>query len=208
MTLPTPKMLYDGSRAPNPRRVRIFAAEKGITLPRTEVDIMAKAHRLPEYVQRSGAALIPVLELSDGTALSESVAICHYLEALHPQPNLLGVDGLERATVEMWNRRMEFELLLPIAFVFRHLHPSFAHLEDQCPAWGEANKPKVLDGLAKLNARLSESAFVAGPRFTIADITAWTALDFMRITKIAIPEDHTALLAWYAGCKARPSAGA
>jgi glutathione S-transferase len=207
MELPRPVRLIDSRPAPNPRRVRIFLAEKGIALPVEQVDIMAgdqfRAHRA-----RVGTHRVPALELADGRFLTESVAICRYLEALVPEPNLMGRDPLEAAEIEMWQRRVEFDLLLPIAFVLRHGNPKMAVMEEQCPEWAEANRPRVLAGLAWLDARLGASRFVAGERFTIADITALVAVDFLRPTRIAVPEQHAALRAWREGLADRPSLAA
>lgn len=207
MELPRPVRLIDCRPAPNPRRVRVFMAEKGIALPVEQVDIMAgdqfRAHRA-----RVGTHRVPALELEDGRFLTESVAICRYLEALEPEPNLMGRDPLEAAVVEMWQRRVEFDLLLPVAFVLRHGNPKMAVMEDQCPEWAEANRPRVLAGLAWLDARLGESRFVAGERFTVADITAAVAVDFLRPVRIAVPGSHRHLLAWRAGLDERPALAA
>lgn len=208
MTPPAPVRLLTTARAPNPRRVGIFLAEKGITLPAEEVDIMKEAHRDPGYVQKAGAAVVPVLELADGTVLTESVAICRYIEALHPEPNLMGRDPLEQAVVEMWQRRMELGLFLAVAQHFRHTSPAMAHLEDQVPEWGENCRGRIFAALQALDQRLAGREFVALARYTIADITAQVALDFMRVTRIAIPEDHVHLRAWKARVDARPSAAA
>lgn len=203
--LPQPVRLVTCSTAPNPRRVAVFMAEKGIELPRTEIDISTRAHYAPEHLAQFGTHHLPGLVLDDGSTLTETVAICRYLEALHPEPNLMGRDALDAARIEMWQRRAEFLLMWPIAFVFRHSHPSMATLEDQVAAWAESNRPRVLQGMALLQGRLAESPFLAGDRFTIADITAWLSLDFMRVTKIRVPEDHAALLRWQAALAERPA---
>jgi glutathione S-transferase len=199
--------LIDCTPAPNPRRVRIFLAEKGVTLPSEQVDIMAGA-QFEAHRARVGTHHVPALELADGRFLTESVAICRYLEGLWPEPNLMGRDPLEMAEIEMWNRRLEFELLTPIAAVLRHGNPKMAVMEDQCPPWAEANRPRVARALAWLDARLRASPCVAGARFTIADITALVAVDFLRPTRIAVPQDCTALIAWRRGLDARPSIAA
>jgi glutathione S-transferase len=204
MDLPRPVRLIDCAPAPNPRRVRIFMAEKGIALPTEQVDIMA-GEQFGAHRERVGTHHVPALELEDGRWLTESVAICRYLEELVPEPNLMGRDPLEAAEIEMWNRRVEFQLLGPAAAVLRHGNPKMAVMEDQCPAWAEANRPRVLDGLAWLDARLGQGRFVAGERFTIADITALVAVDFLRPIRIAVPEDCAALRTWRAGLDARPS---
>lgn len=204
MDLPRPDLLVDCRPAPNPRRVRVFLAEKGITLPVEQVDIMA-GEQFAGHAARVGSHHVPALRLSDGRWLTESVAICRYLEALWPEPNLMGADPLEVAEIEMWTRRVEFQLLTPIAAVLRHGNPKMAVMEDQCPEWAEANRPRVAAALAWLDGRLAASAFVAGERFTIADITALVAVDFLRATRMAVPEECHALATWRAGLAARPS---
>src|SRR5512139_2268845 len=136
--------LYDGGRAPNPRRVRVFLAEKRLTVPTDQVDLGKLAQKSPEYTAINPLQRVPALELDDGTILTESIAICRYFEALHPEPALFGRTPLEIATVEMWQRRIELHLMLGIAQVFRHLHPGMKEFEvPQVAEWGEANKPRV-----------------------------------------------------------------
>jgi glutathione S-transferase len=201
--------LYDYGRAPNPRRVRIFLAEKSITVPTEQVDMMAGQHRTPEYTAINPLQRMPALVLDDGTIITESIAICRYFEAQKPQPPLFGVGALETALVEMWNRRCEINLLLAVANVFRHLHPVAKMLEvPQVPAWGEANKPRVLDFLKILDAQLAKNKFVAGDRYSVADITALVAVDFMKPAKLEMPADLTNVKRWHAEVSARPSAGA
>lgn len=207
MDLPAPELLVDCRPAPNPRRVRIFAAEKGIELPTEHVDIMA-GEQFRDHAARVGRHHLPALRLADGRWLTESVAICRYLEALVPEPNLMGADPLETAEIEMWQRRVELELFLPVAAVLRHGNPKMAVMEVQCPPWAEANRPRVEAALRALDARLAASQYVAGPRFSIADITALVALDFMRVIRTRIPEDCPALAAWHTRVAARPSAAA
>lgn len=196
--LPQPVRLHSVSTAPNPRRVLAFMAHKGVTLPLVEYDMGAREHYAPEYIAKAGRPVIPALELDTGEFLTESIAICRYLEAVFPQTPLFGRDALEAARIEMWQRRAEFELLAPVAAVFRHSHHAMATLEAQVPAWAEANRPRVLKGLGVLNARLSDSAHLGGEEFSVADISANLAVDFMRVTRIAIPDDMTALLDWRA----------
>ena len=207
MDLPRPELLVDCRPAPNPRRVRVFMAEKGIELPVEQVDIMA-GEQFAAHAERVGTFHVPAVRLGDGTWLTETVAICRYLEALWPEPNLMGRDPLEAAVIEMWQRRIEFQLLLPAAYVLRHGNPKMAVMEAQVPAWSEANRPRVLEALDRLDARLAASRFVAGARFTIADITALVAVDFLRPSRIAVPEHCRALIAWREGLAARPSLAA
>lgn len=201
--------LHDGGRAPNPRRVRFFLAEKGLAIALVPVDLLKGEHRSEAFRRLNPYEGIPVLELDDGTAIAESVAICRYVEELHPEPPLFGIGASERAMVEMWNRRAEFGLYTAVQAVFRHGHPGGAALEPvQAPQWAEINRPRVLQHLRLLEERLATAPFLAGERFSIADITAFIAVDFMRITRIAIPPDHTHLLAWRDGVAARPGASA
>lgn len=202
-------LLYDDTIAPTPRRVRMFLAEKGVDIPRQTVTIGKGEHLSPEYRARVASGRVPALELDDGTVISESVAICRYIEELHPEPNLMGADAKERAIIEMWQRRMEFELLLPLAAVFRHTHPKMATLESQVPAFAEVQKPQAEKRLARFDRDLADSRFVAGERFTIADITAFTTLAFFpRLCGISIDERLPHAARWLAEVGARPSAGA
>jgi glutathione S-transferase len=195
--------------APNPRRVRIFLAEKGLEVAFEEVDLMAGALRTAGFTALNPLQRVPVLVLDDGTAIAESVAICRYFEELHPEPALFGRGAKGRALVEMWSRRVELSLFLPIAFVFRHLHPKMAPLEvPQVPAWGEANRAKTLEFLQILDGRLGGSPFVAGDEPSIADITALVAVDFMKPAKIVRPEELANLDRWHRMMSARPSAAA
>jgi glutathione S-transferase len=201
--------LYDSKAAPNPRRTRIFLAEKGIDVPMEQVDIMAKQHYSPEYTQVNPLQRMPTLVLDDGTIISESIAICRYFEALQPEPPLFGVGAKDIALVEMWQRRCELNLFFTVAHVFRHTHPAMKELEvPQVPAWAEANRPRVLDFLRLLDAELAKRPFVAGERYTVADITALCAVDFMKPARIAVPEELTNVRRWHAEVSARPSAKA
>jgi glutathione S-transferase len=195
--------------APNPRRVRIFLAEKGLTVPFEEMAFSREAFRSETFTKLNPLQKVPVLVLDDGTAISETVAICRYFEELHPEPALFGVGAVGGATVEMWQRRMELTLLLPVAQVFRHLHPSMAGLEvPQVPAWGEANRPRVLDMFAILDAHLARSPFIAGDAYSIADITALCAVDFARAARVPRPDALTHLARWHGDVSSRPSAKA
>jgi glutathione S-transferase len=200
---------YDSKAAPNPRRARIFLAEKGIELPMEQIDIMAKQHYSPEYTQMNPLQRTPALVLDDGTVICESIAICRYFEVLQPEPPLFGVGAKDIAIVEMWNRRCELSLFFPIAHVFRHTHPAMKELEvPQVPAWAEANRPRVLDFLRILDAQLGTNAFVAGERYTVADITALCSVDFLKPARIPMPEGLRNLQRWHAEVSARPSAKA
>jgi glutathione S-transferase len=199
--------LYDGGRNPNPRRVRVFLAEKGIEVPIVFVNLAQFEHQSADMLARNILGEIPVLELDDGTIITESIAICRYFEALNPLPSLFGQTPLEIATVEMWQRRVEFKLFLPIASAFRHTHPAMEKYEmPQVAAWGEANRQKAIDGMEMINSQLAIRDFICGPDISVADITAMIALDFIKPAKITIPEELANLHRWYQMMKSRPSA--
>jgi len=201
--------LFDGGKAPNPRRVRVFLAEKGIEVPLVPVDMGAMGHREPDVASRNPLRRLPVLELDDGTVLTESVAICRYFEEVQPEPPLFGTGALGRARVEEWQRRMELNLMMPVAHAFRHVHPAMKEWEvPQIPEWGEANKPKALDFLALLDRELAGREFAAGDTYSIADITGLIAIDFMKPARIVVPEEFAHVRRWHAALSARPSAAA
>lgn len=201
--------LYDGGRAPNPRRVRVFLAEKGVDIPKVTVDLGKLEQESSAFTAINPMQRVPVLVLDDGTAISESMAICRYIEALHPEPNLFGRDPKEVALIEMWVRRVELNFYQPVSTVFRHLHPAMAEREvPQVPAWGEANKSKVLAFLALLDIELGKRAFIACDRFTAADIIGFITADFMKVAKLEIPADMKNVHRWFKDCKSRPSAAA
>lgn len=201
--------LYDGGRAPNPRRVRIFMAEKGIAIPSEQVDLGKLEQRSDAFTAINPMQRVPALVLDDGTVIAELIAICRYFEALNPEPPLFGHDALEIALVEMWQRRAELHLLFPVAMVFQHLHPAMKIMVDpQVAAWGEANKPRVTQFLRLLDGELKNRPFVVGADYTVADITAMVAVDFMRVSKLAVPDDLANVKRWHAAVSARPSAAA
>ena len=201
--------LYDGGRAPNPRRVRIFLAEKGISVPTEQVDLGNLQQRSEAYTAINPLQRVPALVLDDGTVLTESLAICRYFEALQPDPPLFGKGALQSALIEMWNRRIEFHLYIPVSTVFQHLHPAMkAMVDPQVSAWGEANRPRIFDFLRFLDGELKSRPYVAGDNFTVSDILAMVAVDFMKVSKLAVPEELTDLRRWYASVAARPSASA
>jgi glutathione S-transferase len=201
--------LYDGGRAPNPRRVRIFLAEKGISVPTEQVDLGNLQQRSESYTAINPLQRVPALVLDDGTVLTESLAICRYFEALQPDPPLFGKGALQSALIEMWNRRVEFHLYLPVSTVFQHLHPAMkAMVDPQVSAWGEANKPRIFHFLRFLDGELKNRPYVAGEDFTVSDIVAMVAVDFMKVSKLTVPEELGDLRRWYASVSARPSASA
>jgi glutathione S-transferase len=201
--------LYDGGRAPNPRRVRIFLAEKGITVPAEQVDLGALKQKSAEFTAINPLQRVPALILDDGSVLTESIAICRYFDALHPKPPLFGRGALEAARVEMWQRRLELHLLFPVAQVFRNQHPAMKDMEvPQVPAWAEANKPRIADFLSLLDRELINRQFIAADHYTVADITGLVALDFMKPAKLNIDEGLANVRRWHAELSARPSAAA
>lgn len=201
--------LFDGGKAPNPRRVRVFLAEKGIEVPLVPVDMGAMEHKKEPVTSRNPLQRLPILELDDGTIITESVAICRYFEELHPEPALFGRGALGKALVEMWQRRMELNLMAAVAQAFRHIHPAMKEWEvPQIAEWGEANKPKAVEFLRILDRELAGREFIAGDEFSIADITGMIAVDFMKPARIPVPEDLTNVIRWHRAVSARPSATA
>ncbi len=201
--------IIETKSAPNPRRVRIFLAEKGITVPFEEVEFKKETFRAESFTKLNPMQRIPVLVLDDGRALSETVAICRYFEELHPEPALFGKGAFGKAEVEMWQRRMELNLLNPIAQAFRHLHPSMAGLEvPQVKEWGEANKGRATEMLELMDRHLANNRFLCGDTYSIADITGLVAMDFARPARVARPEHLTNVARWHTELAARPSAKA
>jgi glutathione S-transferase len=201
--------LYDGGRAPNPRRVKVYLAEKGLSVPTEQVDLGTLAHKAPAYTAINPLQRVPALQLDDGTVITESIAICRYFEALHPEPPLFGRGAKEAAIVEMWERRVEFHLLGPVSHVFRNSHPAMKDMEvPQVPAWAEANRPRVMDFLALLDRELQSRRYIAGDGYSVADITGMIGVDFMKPAKLAVPEDMKNVRRWHGEVAARPSAKA
>ena len=204
--------LYIAPRAPNPRRVHMFLHEKGINgIEQISIDLNAGEHRATAYRAKVPVARVPALELDDGRFLNETRAICTYLEGLHPEPNLMGKDFEGRAFIEMHDRRVEWYWLLPIANCIRHTHPGLAALEQpQFPDFGHAQGTKVRDSARWLDEALQQQPWMAGERFTIADITAFCAIEFARgLMKFnAGAEGFAALQAWRDRVAERPSARA
>jgi glutathione S-transferase len=201
--------LYDSRRAPNPRRVRWFMAEKGITdIEVVQVDLFKNEHRDPSYLRKAGLPNVPALEMDDGTVITESLAICRYLESLYPEPNLFGRDPKEVAVIEMWTRRVEMMLATPLMMAVRHSHPALAALETQVPEVAAVNRAGAERALKVFDRRLGESPFIASDRITIADILAFTGLDFARMVQFRAPEALTHFKRWSDGMRARPAADA
>ncbi len=203
--------LYTHNRAPNPRRVRWLMAEKGVTdIEIVEVDIFKGEHKTPDYRSRAGLPHVPALELDDGTTITESVAICRYLEAFYPDPNMLGRDPKEVAVIEMWTRRCEIYLANPLMQVVRHTHPALAALEPPVPAVAEYMRAAAERFMSALDRQLEGKGFVTCDRITTADIVAAVGIDFARLVKYQTPRELVNLDRWLTAMRARPgfSAGA
>jgi glutathione S-transferase len=200
--------LYTSRLAPNPRRVTIFLAEKGIEIPTVEIDLAKKENLLPAFLGRNPLGRVPVLEFDDGTYLAESIAICRYFEATTPEPALFGSGARAQAEVEMWNRRMEFEVLANVSGCFRHSHPYWQGRTEQVADYGDLCRRTLEERMKWLDGEIANRPFIAGERFTVADITAVTAFDLGRVAKIRIPEALSNLTAWYARVSERPSVAA
>jgi glutathione S-transferase len=199
---------YDTPRAPNPRRVRWLMVEKGIEdVEVVTLNLMEGQHRDPAYVAKTGLAQVPLLELDDGTCISESLAICRYLESRYPEPNLFGRTPEETAFIEMWTRRAEMMLATPFMIGVRHTHPAMAALEQQDPAIGAYNLDAARRALKVFDRRLAESKWIAADRLTIADIVAFIGYDFARgMIKFQVPDELTNVARWIEDMKARPAA--
>ncbi len=200
--------LYDSAMAPNPRRVRIFLAEKGIEVPTEQVDIAKAENRKPPFLAKNPMGVLPVLELDDGTCIAESIAICRYFEAEQPDPPLFGVGTVDIALVEMWNRRMELEVFNAITGTFRNTHDFFKGRIPQVKEWGEVCRGAAEKRLAWLDEVLADREFIAGERFTVADITALCGIDFGRVSQIVIQPEQKNLSRWHEAVSSRPSAKA
>ena len=208
--------LYDFELAPNPRRVRMFLAEKGIKVPTEQINTRTKEQFSEAFLKVNPRGTVPVLELDDGTTITESVSICRYFEDLHPEPALFGRDAKEKALVDMWNRRMEIEGYAPAGDVIRN---SLEMFEDraiagipngvpQIPALAERGRASFARFLGRLDARLGESRFIAGEQLSIADQTAFITLDFAKRGELNVPETAKHILRWQGEMAARPSASA
>ncbi len=194
--------------APNPRRVRIFAAEKGIALDMRDLSIPAREHKSDEFVALNPRGQTPALQLDDGTVIAESVAICRYLEGLHLEPPLFGTSPKEQALIEMWNRRVEMVLMPPVGAVWVHTHKFTERLPGRNLEWGKSNRPRVDEAMRFFDTSLEGRVFLASDKYSIADILLLTTVDFAGFIGIPMPEDLTHLRAWHARVSARPSAAA
>ncbi len=202
--------LYDSFRAPNPRRVRWFLAEKGNPegVEVINLDVFKGEHRTESFLSKAGLPNVPALEIDDETTITESVAICRYLESVYPEPNMFGRDAKEAAVFEMWLRRVEMMLATPLMLAVRHSHPALAALETQVPEIAASNLAGGTRAIKIFNRQLKDSEFIAGDRISMADIVAATAIDFSRMAKFAIPDEMEAARRWYDAMMARPAAAA
>ncbi len=200
--------LYDLKAGMNPRRVRIFLAEKGIEVPKVDVDMMKGENATPAFLALNPLGKLPVLELDDGTILTESMAICRYFEELHPEPPLFGRDALERAKVEMWNRRMELEIAYPMTQVFQHGYEFWKDRITQVPAFGEVCREKLRDRMNWLDGELADRDYIVGDSYTVADITAQCGLLMGKAVDMRIPEALENLSRWFESVVSRPTARA
>lgn len=204
------KLYNENNPAPNPRKVRIFLAEKGITVPMERVRMMKREHKAPAFLEKNSLGQVPVLELDDGTCLSESLAICRYLEELNPAPALFGRDPLERAKTEMWIRRAEFRLWGPMGQVWINADPRTAAVNpNQFKDYGEHSRKVVANAMRWIDRQLSDGReFLVDSYFSMADIVLLCGIDFAKFVEMEIPEDARNLRAWHARVSARPSASA
>ncbi|MGH1418249.1 MAG: glutathione S-transferase family protein [Hyphomicrobiaceae bacterium] len=196
--------IIETNTAPNPRRVRIYLAEKKIDVEIENIDLTGTKSQ--EFTALNPMQRVPILLLDDGTIISETIAICRYLEVLNPEPSLFGRTAKEIAMIEMWQRRVELGLFFHVAQVVRHLNPKMAPFEmPQVVDWGEANRPKAMSELEILDTQLGKARYVAGDTYSVADITALVAIDFMRPARLNRPDTLTNLARWYEDVTSRPS---
>ena len=201
--------LYDLPASPNARRVRIFVAEKGLDIPMTPINMMENENKTEGYLAKNSLGRMPLLELEDGTCIAESMAICSYLEQLHPDPPLLGRDALDQAIVEMWQRRMEFELLMPIIAIFRHSADMWKGRITQVPEMAEIETANVKDKMIWLEKELNGQQYIANDEYTVADITAQCAFVMAKAALgIRIGGEMTNLSRWWERVASRPTARA
>lgn len=201
--------LYEYEAFPSPRRVRIFLAEKGIKIPREQVDVPAGEHRSPEFLKKNPDAVVPLLELDNGEYISESVAISRYFEETNPQTPLMGTTPEEKAAVEMWQRRVESSLTNTVASYFHHATDGLGEPDRyRNREWGEKNREQAVTAMATLNDQLAQNSFIAGDAYSIADITALCAIDFALALGIEIPDDCPQLKNWYEMVSRRKSSTA
>jgi glutathione S-transferase len=203
-------LLYDAPNpAPNPRRVRIYLAEKGLTVPIKPVALMQGEHKSPEFVAKYPPGQVPVLELDDGRMIGESISICRYFEALNPEPPLFGTDAVSIAEIDMWLRRVELTLGQSLRHIWMHTHPLTARVvKPQYNDFGESHRPLALDAMRRIDTALLDNPYIAGEKFSMADISLLAMVDFGIFIGMALPEGMRALDDWHRRISARPSAAA
>ena len=189
--------------APNPRRVALFLRDKGLEIPSAELSLFKREHKSTDVLAKNPRGQVPFLELDDGRILAETVAICRYLDELHPEPPLFGSDAWQRAETDMWIRRVETALGVPLGLVWQHSHPLTATLLKQIPEMGEAARVRVVEALAWFDAQLAGKAWLAGDRYSMADIVLLTSLDFAGWIGLAVPDELTVLRDWHARAAGR-----
>ncbi|MCL6269682.1 glutathione S-transferase family protein [Sansalvadorimonas sp. 2012CJ34-2] len=201
--------IYETHSAPNPRRVRVFLAEKGIAdVEYIQVDIQKGDNLKPEVLARNPLGKVPYLELDDGTCISETVAICRYFEELQPEPSLMGSTPQEKAEIEMWQRLCEFYFSLPVGMCFQHTTGYFSDRMNPVKEWGIEAGKNAAKFMSLIDNQLAENKYVAGDTFSIADITLLCAVDFARVIKLRMTEEHPNLQRWHALVSSRESAKA
>lgn len=203
-------LLYDAALpAPNPRRVRIYLAEKGLAVPTQSISIMAGEHKTSEYVTLYPPGQVPALLLDNGQVIGESIAICRYFEGLHPTPPLFGTDPVSVAQIDMMLRRIDLTLGQSIRHIWMHTHPLTARVvKPQYTDFGESHRPQAIDAMRRFDDTLTAQSYVAGAAYSMADIALLTTIDFAAFIGVAMPDDAAALIDWHARVSARPSAAA
>ena len=208
--------LYDADRAPSPRRVRIYLAEKAISVERVAIDLRAGEHLDAAFLAINARGIVPALQLDDGEVIVESAAICRFFEALHPDPPLFGSRPIEVARVESWTRRIEAEGHAAAVYTLRNTAAAFAGRAEagrwprleQIPALAERGRTMWGAFVAALDERLAQSEWIAGDRYSFADITALVTVDFAQAARLKLPDTATHLRRWHDAATARPSAAA
>jgi glutathione S-transferase len=203
-------LLYDSPMpTPNPRRVRMYLAEKGISVPTQQISVFTGEHKAPEYLAKYPPGQVPALELDDGRVIGESIAICRYFEALHPEPPMFGTVAIEIAEIDMWLRRIELTLGASLRHIWMHTHPLTAQVvKPQYTEFGESHRPQAVEAMRRIDAALQDTPYIAGEAFSVADISLLATVDFGTFIGMVLPEDFAALNDWHRRVSARPSASA
>ncbi|MFT4941394.1 MAG: glutathione S-transferase [Paraglaciecola sp.] len=200
--------IFETRTAPSPRRVRIFLSEKNIPMDYVQLDIEKGENLSPQFKAKNPVGKVPILQLDDGICISEAASICRYFEEIQPEPSLMGTNALEKAQIDMWQRQVEMYLFMQVGMCFQHTTGYFKDRMTPIKEYGVVAGKNALDFLKILDHRLSESEFIAGETFSIADITALCAIDFARVVKLKIAEEQQNLQRWYQSVSSRPSAKA